>query len=113
MPLTLERALAAISAHSHGLADDARGNLSKLSGTVEERVKQLEERFESVQKQVETALTDIEDNVVVNDSLNDNNVAVDSFDDNVEIDDSLNDNNVETGPGDQVEVEVEVDDITL
>lgn len=28
MPLTLERALAAISAHSHGLADDARGNLS-------------------------------------------------------------------------------------
>ena len=27
MPLTLERALAAISAHSHGLADDARGNL--------------------------------------------------------------------------------------
>ena len=28
MPLTLERTLAAISAHSHGLADDAQGNLS-------------------------------------------------------------------------------------
>lgn len=42
---------------------DARGNLSKLSETVEERVKQLEERFETVQTQVETALTEIEENV--------------------------------------------------
>ncbi len=57
--------------------------------------------------------TVVEDNVVVNDSLNDNNVAVDSFDDNVEIEDSLNDNNLESGPGDQVDVDVEVEDVTL
>jgi DNA anti-recombination protein RmuC len=54
--------------------DDAKGGFTKLSGTVDERVKQveerfetaqkqLEERFEGVQKQVEAALTEIEANV--------------------------------------------------
>ena len=57
--------------------------------------------------------TVVEDNVVVNDSLNDNVVVEDSFDDNVEIEDSLNDNNLEQGGGDLTDVEVEVEDVTL
>jgi ligand-binding sensor domain-containing protein len=42
---------------------EAKGGFSKLSGTVEDRVKALEERFEGVQKQVEASLSEIEANV--------------------------------------------------
>lgn len=42
---------------------DAKGGFSQLSGTVEERVNQLEVRLEGVQEQLETALGEIEANV--------------------------------------------------
>jgi len=42
---------------------DARTGLSQLSGTVEDRVKVLEERLEGVQEQLETALGELEANV--------------------------------------------------
>lgn len=42
---------------------DAKGGFSQLSGTVEERVNQLEVRLEGVQEQLETALGEIEASV--------------------------------------------------
>jgi len=42
---------------------DAKGGFSKLSGTVEDRVKLLEERFEGVQGQLESVLADVESSV--------------------------------------------------
>ncbi len=42
---------------------DAKGGFSKLSGTVEDRVKLLEERFEGVQSQLESVLAEVESNV--------------------------------------------------
>lgn len=42
---------------------DAKGGFSKLSETVEDRVKLLEERFEDVQSQLETTLSEVEANV--------------------------------------------------
>ncbi len=42
---------------------DAKGGFSKLSGTVEDRVKLLEERFEGVQGQLESVLAEVESNV--------------------------------------------------
>jgi hypothetical protein len=37
----------------------------------------------------------------------------DNFSPETEVEDSFNDNNLETGPGDQTDVDVEVDDVTL
>ena len=42
---------------------DAKGGFSRLSETVEDRVKLLEERFEGVQEQLETVLGEVEANV--------------------------------------------------
>lgn len=42
---------------------DAKGGFSKLSETVEDRVKLLEERFEDVQSQLEATLSEVEANV--------------------------------------------------
>lgn len=42
---------------------DAKGGFSKLSGSVEDRVRALEERFEGVQGQLETVLDEVEANV--------------------------------------------------
>ena len=42
---------------------DAKGGFSKLSESVEDRVKLLEERFEGVQGQLESALGEVEANV--------------------------------------------------
>lgn len=39
---------------------DARGGFSKLSESLEDRVKLLEERFEGVQEQIESVLGDVE-----------------------------------------------------
>lgn len=42
---------------------DAKGGFSKLSESVEDRVKLLEERFEGVQDQLESVLSEVEGNV--------------------------------------------------
>lgn len=42
---------------------DAMGGLTQLSGTVEDRVRLLEERLEGVQEQLETALGELEANL--------------------------------------------------
>lgn len=42
---------------------EAKGGFSRLSETVEDRVKLLEERFEGVQEQLETVLDEVEANV--------------------------------------------------
>ncbi len=42
---------------------DAKGGFSRLSETVEDRVKLLEERFEGVQEQLDTVLDEVEANV--------------------------------------------------
>lgn len=42
---------------------EAKGGFSKLSETVEDRVKLLEERFEGVQGQLDAVLTEVEGNL--------------------------------------------------
>ena len=42
---------------------EARGGFTRLSETVEDRVKLLEERFEGVQEQLDTMLDEVEANV--------------------------------------------------
>ena len=42
---------------------DAKGGFSKLSESVEDRVKLLEERFEGVQGQLESVLNEVEANI--------------------------------------------------
>lgn len=43
--------------------DEAKGSFTKLSGTVEDRLKQLEERFEGVQRQLEDVRSEVESNL--------------------------------------------------